>query len=205
MNITNMPTTLVNNQALEQSAVYISLQQKVFDKLRKDFVELLPEEQLTTLTNGCLDEFLNGPRAYRYAMEHTWLEASDARNPTGKSGSYFVQVERPVPQKEGRPYIVTEDPATLPGMLTYMLRQIAQVKCVEQLGLAFGKDGKTIDYNNSLSLPGGQIDFPKELNTAVKDWLDANVNTLISGLFGTIIHNAMNGALMNIRNGQQRY
>lgn len=209
MNYDNTSATnlIQKNQALESAAVYINLQQKVLDKLRNDFVDLLPAAQLDALTSSCLDEFLNGPRAYRFTMERIRLEADDPRNPDDMAGYHTVQVERPVPMKDGQPYIVGNDTNTLPGMLTYMLKQLAHAQCIKHLGLSFSKDGTTIDYNASINTgtPGGQIDFPNHLNTAVKEWLDANTTALVSSMFGQLIHTAVNTAFHNMRSAPRGY
>jgi hypothetical protein len=116
-------TTISGN---DSSALQNLLRDRLQEKIKSSFIELIPEQLFNGMLDAATDEFLNGPRSKRFKTDHQYLSADDARNPTGKSG--YVSFEKPTVDEK---YNVYADTNTLPGMVYAEIVAMAKAKITE--------------------------------------------------------------------------
>ena len=110
------------------TSLQAAIRDKLADKIKTGFVELIPQETFNGMLDAAVDEFLHGPRKHRFRTQHQYLSASDARNTTGQSG--YCTFEEPFSNPS---YNVFADKNTLPGMIYLELVGIAQKAVPESL------------------------------------------------------------------------
>ena len=110
----------------DSSALQTLLRDRLQEKIKTSFVDLIPEELFNGMLDAATDEFLNGPRSKRFKTDHQYLSAEDARNTTGKSG--YVTFEKPCVDDK---YNVYSDTNTLPGMVYAEIVAMAKAKVTD--------------------------------------------------------------------------
>jgi hypothetical protein len=166
------------------TSLQAAIRDKLADKIKTGFVELIPQEAFNGLLDAAVDEFLRGPRKHRFRTQHQYLSKDDARNTTGEPG--YCTFEEPFTDPN---YNVFADKNTLPGMIYLELVAIAQ-KAVPE-GIA--KDERF------------QQTWDADVQTMVVPILDKivqdNAQAFMRAMIGGIVQHTMVQSINNMRNG----
>lgn len=166
------------------TSLQAAIRDKLADKIKTGFVELIPQEAFNGLLDAAVDEFLRGPRKHRFRTQHQYLLKDDARNTTGEPG--YCTFEEPFTDPN---YNVFADKNTLPGMIYLELVAIAQ-KAVPE-GIA--KDERF------------QQTWDADVQTMVVPILDKivqdNAQAFMRAMIGGIVQHTMVESINNMRNG----
>jgi hypothetical protein len=166
------------------TSLQAAIRDKLADKIKTGFVELIPQEAFNGLLDAAVDEFLRGPRKHRSRTQHQYLSKDDARNTTGEPG--YCTFEEPFTDPN---YNVFADKNTLPGMIYLELVAIAQ-KAVPE-GIA--KDERF------------QQTWDADVQTMVVPILDKivqdNAQAFMRAMIGGIVQHTMVQSINNMRNG----
>lgn len=164
------------------------LQQRLSEKIKSGFIELIPEEQFDKMIAAAMEDLQLGPRRHRYKREYVYMEKNDPRNDMGYAGRVETEVEY-IDEK----YNVLHDINTIPGMIYASLHKSA-----------------TEAINQTLNTPEYQGIFKNDgsggkeiIDGALSKIIGDNVDLFVKKMFGGIISAAMHETLMVIRNSQQ--
>ena len=162
------------------SAVQEALKEKLSERLKVGFIELIPQEAFDAMTDAAIDEFLHGPRSKRFKSESVYMSKDDERNTTGQNG--YVWVEKPFVDEK---YNVFADPNTLPGMI--YLELVAKVK--ENLKGIIDGDSR---FSQQYDANSGDYVMPI-INQIVGDNAVAFIQALMRNVVGYSVAAAING------------
>jgi hypothetical protein len=116
-------TTISGN---DSSALQNLLRDRLQEKIKSSFIELIPEQLFNGMLDAATDEFLHGPRSKRFKTETQYLGRDDERNTTGQAG--YASFEKPCIDEK---YNVYADTNTLPGMVYAEIVAMAKAKVTE--------------------------------------------------------------------------
>ena len=161
------------------------LRERLQDKIKASFIELIPEELFNGMLDSAVDEFLHGPRRHRFRSRHEWLPADDVRNTTGKSG--YCSFEEPFVDEK---YNVYADPNTLPGMVYAELVGTAKSRVAEAVKAHPGLQQQPDADTGNLIVPivsqivgDNAAAFMRALMTGVVSWtVSQAVNNMRAGV-----------------------
>lgn len=185
-----MSTDLLNLSSLD------SLREKLRARMSGLIIDLIPEDKLDELTSIGLDEFINGPRAYRFQTSTEYLLSDDPRNTTGKDGFVSFLKELPAPMKNNQPYIVAQDPNTLPGIIASIMRDIAKEMVTKRLETARTASGhyENMGFGGAFAFgpgPGEKLTPNEMIDKAVAEmikeagpkYLEYFINSVVRNMF----------------------
>ena len=173
-------TTLTSNK---EDPIIKAVREKLSERLKTGFIELIPQEAFNTMTDLAIDEFVNGPKNERFIIDRVYLSVDDERNTTGSAG--YVQIKKPNDK-----YNPVSDSKTLPGMIYLELVKLAK----ENISKAVNEDKRfTSMYDVNV---GNQV--VPILNTIVKD----NAAAFMQALMNNVVHFTLNSAINSLRNSQ---
>lgn len=185
-----MSTDLLNLSSLD------SLREKLRARMSGLIIDLIPEDKLDELTSIGLDEFINGPRAYRFQTSTEYLLSDDPRNTTGKDGYVAVTRELSTPMKNNQPYVVSEDPNTLPGIIAAVMRDAAKEMVTKRLETAKTAGGhyESMGHGGVFAFgpgPGEQLTPNEMIDKAVAEmikeagpkYLEYFINSVVRNMF----------------------
>ena len=155
------------------------LRDRLQEKIRASFVDLIPEEAFNSMVDAATEEFLKGPRRYRFKTSHEWLPASDPRNTSGSSGYQTIEV----PHTDEK-YNVYADVNTLPGMIYAEL----VTKAREGLKEVIANDPR---FQQTWDPSSGQMLLPI-INQIVGDNAQAFMRALMGGILSSAMCNTIN-------------
>lgn len=168
------------NMSTGNVSLHEMLQKRISERIRSNFVELLPQEAFDKMVDVAMDEFIHGPRAKRFFHEATYPDGFN--NPP-------VMVEKPrAPDRDGKLYNPVDDPDTLPGMIMAELRKTGREKLAT---IMQGPEFQVI-WN-------GSEDVASE---TVKQMIGANAQMFVQAMFSGIVGRAVMEMGNNIRNGR---
>ncbi len=142
---------------------------KIDEKVRESFMELIPDELISSLVSSALDTYINGPRDKRFESKPVY----DAV--TGRTTLQEVT-------KTG--YDPHNDPNTLPGMIYLQLFELGKS--------AIAKEFERPEWQSRWD--NGQIIIPV-INELVKD----NADVFIQALLRSIVSSAMSNVISAIK------
>lgn len=176
-------TNLPNNTGVFDDPVMASIREKLSSRLKVGFIELIPEEIFTKMTDLAIDDFVNGPRNKRFKIESIWMGSDNPLNTTGKAN--YVKVETPT-----NDYNPVSDPTTLPGMIYLELVALAKVSI-----------SKTIKED-----PRFKETYDQNISSTIIPILDEivsnNTEAFVRSLMSNIVNFTMSSAINNLRNTQ---
>lgn len=193
-----MSTELMSLSSLE------GLREKLRARMSDLIVDLIPKDKLEELTAVGLDEFINGPRAYRYVSTAEYLSSTDPRNTTGKDGYVSFLKELPAPMKNNQPYIVSEDPNTLPGIIASVLCETAKEAVVARLKTANAATGyyERLGYGGVFSFgpnPGQDVSPNEMIDNAVAQMLKESGPKYLEYFINSVVRNMFAGMMSQAR------
>lgn len=184
------------------NALFTALQSKLNASMKAAIIEMIPEEKYNELTEACFDEFLNGPRAYRFETIEVYLSADDPRNTTGKSGNVRITTELFHPMKKNEKYIINDDPNTLPGMVMQILREEATKMTKEAIKKWQENNRSTVTDGSDRA---GPYSFSQAmLNDAIVNFCNANAGRIFATMLSGVVNQAMSMHLSQGHNGGYR-
>lgn len=142
------------------------LQEKISDRIRSSFIDMIPQEEFDKMVAAALDEFINGPEAKRF----------DWKYPPGKYDGPRIKVPKSYDLGQA-PYNPINDPSTFSGMIMQELKEQGK---------------KTLlDILSKEPFMGIWSNRGQEASTIVKQAIGENVNIFVEKLFGNLVQNAM--------------
>lgn len=166
----------------EQDPIMAAVREKLSERLKTGFIELIPQEIFDKMTDMAIDEFVNGPRNKRFKMSSEYMDSNDPRNTTGKYG--YVTIEVPVAD-----YSPISDPKTLPGMIYLELVERAKKSVSE----ALNSDERFQDKYN--------VDLQQNITPILNDIIRDNAPVFMAGLVQQLVQHTLGHAINSMRNG----
>ena len=187
------------------NALFTALKEKLNTSMKAAIIEMIPEEKYNELIEACFDEFMNGPRAYRFKNDTVYMDKDDARNPTGKAGYVTVVTELITPMKNNEKYFVNDDPNTLPGMLMKLLREEALL--LSKSAIAKWQEEHRSSSNDGTDQAGPYRFSQVMLNDAIVNFCNANAGRIFATMLSGVVNQAMNAhmAIVHAPNGYRGY
>lgn len=164
-----------------EDPIMAAIREKLSEKLKTGFVELIPKEVFDKMTDLAIDDFVNGSKSERLIREPVWMDASNPNNPTGKSGHF--DVFKPNPK-----YNVVMDKNTLPGMIYLEIVKLAK----ENISKAVNEDPQ---FKETYDQNVGHMIAP-----VIAKIVEDNAAAFTRGLMANIVNFTMISAVNGLRN-----
>ena len=163
----------MTNTTLSTDTDYTSiLQKRLSDKIKSNFIELIPEEQFDEMVKNAMDELVNGPKNKRFENKSVW------------DGNRYVNRPEPI-----FGYNVLLDNSTIPGMIYAELHSKAKKAVIEIMARP--------EYSNAHSTEG----FQDAIETGIAKVVTENPDVFMKSLISGIIRSAMANTLQALRSG----
>ena len=147
------------------------LQQRISEKIKSGFIEMIPDAMFDEMVTKAMDELVNGPTKNRFVKKSVY------------QGNGYKEVMVPI---EG--YNPLQDISTIPGMIYAELHSRAKAAVIA----TFAKP----EYSNIYSQGGLQDTIESGIAKIVTENADTFMKSLVSGIIRSAMANTM-GALRN--------
>ena len=171
------------NEVVSDDPVMVAIREKLSQKVKTGFLELIPQEMFDNMADLAIDEFINGPRSKRFNKVRTFLQVDDERNKTGSAG-YFI-IEEPV-----KDYNAVSDSSTLPGIIYLEIVKMAK----ENITKIFKEDPRFIAKYDS--------EVGDNIVPIINEIVGNNTEAFIRSLMTNIVNFTMVQAINQLRNSE---
>ncbi len=163
--------------------VLSAIREKLSERLKTGFIELIPQETFDKMTDLAIDEFVNGAQHKRFKKASGYLDKDHPNNNTGVTG----HVEYMVPIVD---YSPVNDSSTLPGMIYLELVKLAKDSIADTLS----KDER---FNSKYDADLSMCIIPI-LNKIVSD----NAPVFMQALMNNVVQYSVAQSINNLRSSQ---
>ena len=165
------------------------LQKRLSDRIKANFIEMIPEEEFDKMLARAMDDLMNGPHNKRYVSKSIYVTKDDPRNNTGRDT--YIDTVTPELAKD---YNVMLDKNTIPGMIYADL---------------FAKASKSVaavlekpEWSNAWSDQSLQNNVEAGVSKIITENADVFMKSLMAGIIRTAMNNTL-GVLRNDANKMQ--